>query len=269
MGFSRINPWFGALCGFVVAASGCGSEKAMRPNGSSCEEAVECASGLCLGSVCVDPEGDADNDGVPNRVESALGSNGFEVDTDADGIADRAELGEVFAPVDTDGDGALDILESAVLDDDGDCITNQYDARDAVADNDLSPMIPKVCNLGGICANQRDALAVACPDGALAVCVYDAVVGYANPESACDGRDENCDGAVDEAFVDADGQVACPGPTPYLGHATGGGITLESNRYRARLTVGPAVLGPARGARYQATIGAFPENMQVQPSGGQ
>lgn len=269
MGFRRLNRWFGAAIGLAFVASGCTGKNATRPNGSSCEEPLECASGLCMSSVCVDPEGDADNDGLPNRIESVLGSNGFAADTDADGIVDRDELGPAFAPIDTDGDGLLDILESAILDDDGDCITNQYDARDDTSDNDLSPMLPKVCGARGICATQRDALAVACPDGVVAVCVYDAVVGYANPETLCDGRDENCDGAVDEAFADVDGNVTCAGPTPYVGHATGGGITIESERFRARLTVGPAVLGNANGARYQATIGAFPKNMQVQPGGGQ
>ncbi len=109
-----------------------------------------------------------------------------------------------MAIVDSDGDGRPDILESRSGDLDGDCITDQYDVDDAVPSNDPSPMLKAVCRLEGICAAQRERLVVSCASGA-AACVYGEVVGFEETETACDGRDENCDGRADEGFPDRDG----------------------------------------------------------------
>lgn len=253
----------GALLTLMMV--GCGDND-RRPIGSSCGVNSQCESDLCAGGLCVDPEGDEDRDGVLNRIEAALGSNLFNVDTDGDGIGDRDELGADFSATDTDGDGIPDILESAIEDADGDCITDQYDAHDDRIDDDKSPML-HVCSTKGICGTQTSKLAVVCSPENIAVCSYEAIVGYANPEVGCDGIDENCDGAVDEAFIDASGAVNCGGPTPYLGSATGGGIELSSDRYRAKFTVGPAVVGPLTGANHRLNIGANPRDLDTQKRG--
>lgn len=170
-----------------------------RPLGGSCEQDADCASGLCVAATCVDPEADEDHDGVTNAVEVALGSDPTSTDTDADRVADGDELGPDQRGVDTDGDARLDVVESGLEDRDGDCITDPYDAADDSPGVDLSPMRDVVCRQEGVCAAQRTALAVACRDGH-AICLYDRVAGFAEPEVACDGVDENCDGTIDEGL---------------------------------------------------------------------
>lgn len=167
--------------------------------GGDCEGDGECASGLCAANLCLDPNGDDDLDGVINSIEASLGSDPLSRDSDGDGQVDGNEIATDSAGIDTDGDGKLDIVESRTRDADGDCITDQFDAEDDVANTDLSPMRTAVCKTAGICGEQLDALGVACPRG-LAVCIYDDVVGHAEPEAACDGVDENCDGRVDGGF---------------------------------------------------------------------
>nr|CAA6820753.1 MAG: Unknown protein [uncultured Thiotrichaceae bacterium] len=66
------------------------------------------------------PNADRDNDGLPDHLELALGSNPAGTDTDYDGISDELEIGLYEStPVDTDGDGIFDFLDK---DDDGDGI---------------------------------------------------------------------------------------------------------------------------------------------------
>ncbi|MBI3179069.1 MAG: thrombospondin type 3 repeat-containing protein, partial [Deltaproteobacteria bacterium] len=99
--------------------------------------------------------------------------------------------------------GRADVIESATDDADGDCITDQFDAQDTVHNDDLSPMLDIVCSTQGICADQRAHFGVTCASGT-AACVYDDVPGFADPETTCDGLDENCSGAADENFADRD-----------------------------------------------------------------
>lgn len=236
----------GVLC---ALAGACGSE-GKRPLGATCDDAAQCSSGLCLGGLCVDPAGDDDRDGLTNATESQLGSNPGLGDTDGDGIADPDELGAGLALTDTDGDGKPDILESAIADADGDCITDQFDRNDAQADLDVSPMIAVVCPRVGVCAEPGARLGAACPADGRAVCVFTGVPGYANPEVACDGRDENCDGAIDEAFPNG-----CAAPFVAPGS---GGRTVSTARHKATLVLGQPALGATGDARHRVLLGGNP-----------
>jgi MYXO-CTERM domain-containing protein len=74
---------------------------------------------------------DTDGDGVPDTVETTLGTDKTKKDTDGDGIPDNVELtpagGGAFAAVDTDSDGTIDAKDA---DSDNDCVT---DATEGVA----------------------------------------------------------------------------------------------------------------------------------------
>lgn len=230
-------------------ASGC-ADKGKRPLGESCESSTECDSGLCYQGECVDPAADPDFDGLSNQVESDLGSNRNLSDSDGDGISDPDELDDNFALVDTDHDGRPDITESAVADADADCVTDQYDVDDATPTTDVTPMTQAVCPTLGICGVAVDQMRAACPDGAHAVCVFSDVPGYADPEVRCDGKDENCDGVVDEGFPRGCG--ASPGS---IAVSTSAANTLATGRYRATLVVGPPALGTTTTSRYRALLG--------------
>lgn len=245
---ARYSVWSVGLCIFALSAC---SEEGKRPIGSTCDESAQCASGLCMGGECVDPLGDADLDGVINAVETELGSDALNRDTDGDGILDPDELGAGFTLIDTDGDGKPDILESALADADGDCIPDQYDARDDQADTDLSPMVAVVCPTVGACSEAGAVLGAACPEGGAAVCVFTGVTGYADPEMACDGRDENCDGRVDESFPGGCGATAFIAPGS-------GGKTVSTARHRATLVLGQPALGTSQTPRHRVILGGNP-----------
>ena len=90
----------------------------------------------------------------------------------------------------------------------------------------------------------------ACPDGAHAICVFSDVPGYADPEVRCDGRDENCDGVVDEGFP-----KGCGGAPASVAVSTSAANALSTARYRATLVVGPPALGTTTTSRYRALLG--------------
>ncbi len=162
-------------------------------------------SSFCYEGVCLDPGGDEDDDNLINASEKELGTDAFDKDTDQDGAPDDEEVGDnLAAPRNSDGDGGLhDALESEVDDADGDCIPNQYDPDDATPRVEL---LTAACLTLGVCAHPDAELGLACPAGADApVCEYGAVPAWEATETTCDGRDNDCDGAVDVGDLCDDG----------------------------------------------------------------
>jgi len=123
----------------LVLLPGCGDDP-KRPLGATCESDSECISGLCIDSLCLDPDGDEDGDTLSNGLEDGLGTSPFMADSDLDGEADPDELDPVLRThLDADLDGKPDALESATADADGDCIVDELDPADGTVD-------PEGCN---------------------------------------------------------------------------------------------------------------------------
>ena len=171
----------------------------------------------------LDPDGDADGDGLTNQDEADLGTDPEDADTDDDGLNDGdevaigtdpldpdtdddglndgdeidagtdpldpdtdddGELDGAEAHLDTDGDGTNDALESSLADADGDGVNDELDADDA------DPCVPNAAAAG--CDQDGDGL-----DNA-----GEAAAGTdpLNPDTDGDGES---DGA--EAGLDTDG----------------------------------------------------------------
>ncbi len=193
-----------ALVAIGVTLVGCEKQEP-RPINAACDASAQCESTLCNFGRCLDPSRDDDGDGLVNSFEGAIGSNGSDPDTDGDGVPDGDEVDGVDAR-DSDGDGIPDVIESALLDTDGDCLVDELDNSPAAA-TDISAMKAKVCRLEGTCASAVNDLELVCPaDGGLPTCDYSGVAGYVDDETAehCDELDNDCDGEVNEGSPDFD-----------------------------------------------------------------
>ena len=61
---------------WIVSLSLACSDDPKRRLGATCDGDSQCESGLCLQQMCVDPNGDLDEDGIPNGEERASGGGG-------------------------------------------------------------------------------------------------------------------------------------------------------------------------------------------------
>jgi hypothetical protein len=189
--------------------------------GDPCRDDGECESGFCFQSTCMDPGSDQDLDGLTNARERAIGSDPTRVDTDGDGKDDFAEFGPGPEPLDSDGDGRPDLLESAILDADGDCLPDELDPDDRVSA--LDPLVPKICRDAGVCGTYQAAIVAVCSADGAPRCEYGAVPGWEADEVTCDHLDNDCDGETDEGFADPDGD----GDPCTVGPVCGDGVPAE------------------------------------------
>ena len=120
---------------------------------------------------------DDDGDGLLGGLESRLGTDPTNPDTDGDGINDGEEVGDdPENPLDEDDDGIIDALDSNVLDSDEDGVVDQLDPGNE------NPCVPD--NSIGLCDTDGDGIS----DG-------EEEDNGTNPLDACDPNieNENCD----------------------------------------------------------------------------
>lgn len=169
--------------------------------GEHCSVDSDCATTLCLFGVCADPLDDPDHDGLSSGNELRLGLDPLNPDTDHDDIADGREVGyDLDSPLDFDADGLIDAVESAIEDQDSDCLPDQFDPHDEIHSATEADVVRHRCSELGICGAYFDLVEASCAAGEVQ-CRYDNVPGYRLDDDHCDGLDNDCDGDTDEGFL--------------------------------------------------------------------
>ncbi len=181
----------GLAC-LLAGLAACASEDLAPCEEAGCPDSHSCVSGLC-----VPADSDLDGDGLSTADELEWGLLPADPDSDGDGVWDGSEFGPEAVPLDEDGDGLPDALESLVDDGDGDCIPDQWDARNGL-DDDVGLLVERVCPQAGLCLESPP---VAVCVGGIPVCDLTAVAGFEAVEVSCDFKDNDCDGATDEGIA--------------------------------------------------------------------
>jgi len=197
----------------LVHLSGCPEN---RKIGESCISDDQCASGFCY-EQCLDPDEDADADGITNADEKKYGSNALNPDSDGDGLFDGEEYGSFNGgntePPDGDGDGLIDAAEAIDEDSDGDCYPDQFDPDNGVPNEAPADTVAKCAiAVSGPCDGRVEDIGVSCAvvdDAFVVTCDYTLVDGYSSAEECGNAIDDNCDGVVDEGCVPVPGPL-CP-----------------------------------------------------------
>ena len=169
-----------------------------------------------------------------------LDKNADQADQDGDGLGDACDD-------DIDGDGAANgsdcaMLDAAVFpgapeicngkDDDCDALTDAADAADLLADDG------QACALqAGVCAG-AEALVSLCVSGQWQPCDATAYATHAlayeeGEELTCDGKDNDCDGAIDEDFSYEDvgtGTTKAKGDACGTGACSGGEVVCMEDK---------------------------------------
>jgi hypothetical protein len=207
------SSWLAVVLACFLGVSACSSPVSPLADGASCSASSACNSGLCSGSVewhqpsiCRPPAVDRDGDGLSEAVERRVGTDPLSPDSDGDGVPDGVEVGgDALHPTDTDGDGRIDALEDSRADSDHDCVADPVDAHEGVAATG-SELAALACGKG-VCT--QASVGTCEPTSRAITCQVGPDVAYEPAgEASCDGLDNDCDGATDEA-LDGKAGKAC------------------------------------------------------------